>query len=150
MVTKDSIWDSRSRLASGTLFERLVADEEETDLPQSVDAIDARVHSIKNHLQNLLNARKGNSASNDELGLDDFNDCTARPGDLVKHIALSIRACIDRHEPRAEIISVQHAFDPDRPLVLNFKVELSIPVANDREVVRINVLMQGGARCRVM
>ncbi|MGH0002252.1 type VI secretion system baseplate subunit TssE [Pseudovibrio ascidiaceicola] len=138
------VWDSRLRTARGSLFERLIADEEEISPPQNIDLLEAKVNSIKRHLAKLLNARAGASAATPDLGLVDFNLSSVATNDLTQHIAASIRQCIEKYEPRVQVRSVHFLRDPDRPLELRFKATLLMPALSQGEQVQIDILMKDG------
>ena len=138
------VWNSRNRSAAGSLFERLVLDEEDRSVDCTGTEVQGTVRSIKRHLLRLLNAREGGAASAPELGLVDFNVSSVESNDLTQHIAASIRRCIDRYEPRVRVRSVECARDPDRPLDLNFRIVADVPAGNNKELVQIDLLMRDG------
>ncbi len=144
------VWDSKLRTARGSLFERLIADEEEIAPPHGADLIEAKVNSIKRHLVKLLNARAGASAATPDLGLVDFNLSSVETNDLTQHIAASIRQCIEEYEPRVKVRSVQFVSDPDRPLNLLFRIIVVMPALNKGEQVQIDILMKDGRVAQVV
>jgi type VI secretion system lysozyme-like protein len=140
----DPVWGSRARSMAGSLFDRLLSDEEETPLDWSADPLDARVRSIKRNLARILNTRAGGAAANPELGIADFNDGVMQSNDPTRHISASIRECILANEPRISDVQVQHHPDPDKPLSLKFSVVASIPVAGSTEQIRVDLSMLDG------
>jgi type VI secretion system protein len=136
-----SIVTSRRRAAAGSLFDRLLIDEEDTGSPGPGDPVDAVVASIKRNLARVLNARSGGAASNPELGVVDFNDSSVRSNDMLRSIATSIRDCVERFEPRARDAEVEFFADPDAPLSLRFAVRARIMVADAAQAVRVDIQM---------
>ncbi|WP_310620619.1 type VI secretion system baseplate subunit TssE [Flexibacterium corallicola] len=143
------VWDSGLRAARGTLFERLIADEEDAPLPTDRDGMNAKIQSIKRHLKKILNARAGAALAAPELGLDDLNVANASTGDLSQHISMSIRKCIEEYEPRVTVRSIEFVPDPDRPLSLLFKIQTAVPVGNQKEQCVIDILMTDGRVSKV-
>lgn len=144
MSDHKNIWDSRRRKSAGSLFDRLISDEEDLDEGDVLDELSARVMSIKKNLANVLNAHLGNSASAPKLGIADFNTSTMSTNDLSVHIAHSIRKCIENYEPRVRVVSVKQNLDPDSPLQQNFRITLSTPVSNSKEQVVVEIMMREG------
>jgi type VI secretion system protein len=138
------IIDAKARRAAGSLFERLVADEEDLDLPTDRDEINSITRSIKRHLIKLLNARLGGSAATPDLGVIDFNDGATESTDMVKHIAASINHCITEYEPRLSNVRVQHNMVPERPLSLQFTILASLSIRKNSEQIKIDLLMDDG------
>ena len=90
--------------ASGSFFERL---EEGAATPslrtkKRQAAVD-RAAAIKRHLETLLNARQGASASTPDYGLADFNDATVATADMVMTLLENVRSTIERYEPRVVV-----------------------------------------------
>jgi type VI secretion system lysozyme-like protein len=140
----DPVWGSRARSMAGSLFDRLLIDEEEMPLDWGIETTDARVRSIKRNLGRILNTRAGGAASNPSLGISDFNDGVLQSNDPAKHISASIRDCILTNEPRISDVEVEHVPDPDKPLSLNFSVVASIIVAGRKEQIRVDLSMLDG------
>jgi type VI secretion system protein len=147
---KDTVWDSRLRTAGGSLFERLIIDEEDLDPPTDLDPLNAKVRSIKRHLVRLLNTRVGGAAASPTLGVTDFNDSTVESNDMAKHIAHSIQTCINEFEPRVSVESVTNVPDPDRPLNLQFKIITSMYVGEKKQKVQIDLLMEDGKTAQII
>ncbi|PYE85284.1 type VI secretion system baseplate subunit TssE [Phyllobacterium leguminum] len=139
-----AIWDSRSRVAAGSLFDRLLLDEEELEVSPSADATDSLLRSIQRNLERILNTHAGGAAANPQVGVTDFNDGTISSNDVSKHITASIDYCIRTFEPRIGDVRVEHAPDPSQPLQLRFTIVASIKVASTNEQIRIDMAMRDG------
>jgi type VI secretion system protein len=140
----DSIWSSKSRKTAGTLFDRLLLDDQDEAPERRMDSIDATVRSIKRSLGRILNTRSGGAASNPDLGIADFNDCAAQSNDMAREICASIKKCIELYEPRISAAHVEFRPDAYRPLTLHFSVEASVAAAGAAEQIRIDLLMEEG------
>lgn len=139
--TPPSIVTSRRRAAAGSLFDRLLIDEEDIPAPAPGDPIDAVIGSVKRNLGRLLNARAGGAASNPALGVVDFNDSSVRSNDMLRGIASSIRNCVERFEPRVRQVEVDFHPDPDAPLTLRFSIRGQVMVADAAQAIRVDIQM---------
>jgi type VI secretion system lysozyme-like protein len=139
-----TVWGSRARTMAGSLFERLIVDEEEISLDWSGDLTDGRVRSIKRNLGRILNTRAGGAAANSALGVGDFNDGVMRSSDPTKHICASIRECILANEPRISDVDVEHIPDLEQPLSPRFSIVASILVSGRKEQIRVDLAMLDG------
>ena len=148
-VQKNGVWNNKLRRASGSLFERLLADEEDIPPPTDLDEVKADIGSIKRHLRLLLNTSEGSASSAPGLGVSDFDSGHFETNDVTKHIAASIRKCVEQYEPRIENVTVQHVSDPDRPLQMNYKIVGMVKVGSGEEQVQIDLLMDDRKSCRV-
>jgi type VI secretion system protein len=140
----ESIWGSRSRRAAGTLFDRLLLDDQDESPDILADEIDSAVHSIKRNLGRILNIRWGGAASNPDLGVADFNDSALNSNDMAREICASIKNCIEKYEPRIRSAHVGFRPDPYRPLTLHFSIEASLIISNRADKIRIDLLMEEG------
>ena len=132
-----AVWDQQARQTVGSLFERLVHDEEDRDFPAEVDPTSAQVASIKRHLVNLLNTRVGGSASSPDLGVSDFNYGSVESNDMIKHIEWSIRHCITTYEPRVANATVESQTNPDDPLDFRFRIFCDVLIGSEQPCTSI-------------
>lgn len=137
-------WDSRSRLAAGSLFDRLLIDEEGEDLVVPEHPVDAHIRSIKRNLERILNIHTGNSASAPLLGVENFNDVGISVGDVRQSMTAMIRDCILAYEPRITEANVQLQADPDDQLTLHFSIVALVNVADATEQIRFDMAMRDG------
>lgn len=143
------IWDGQARMRVGSLFERLVHDEEDRDFPSELDPTAAQVASIKRHLVNLLNTRVGGSASAPGLGVSDFNDGSVESNDMIKHIEWSIAHCIKTYEPRVANAEVESQANPDDPLDFRFRIFCDVLVGSDKERVQVDLMMDRNSKLKL-
>lgn len=139
-----AVWGTQARTAAGSLFDRLILDEEDADVVIGAHPVDAIIRSIKRNLERILNTHTGGAAANPQLGISDFNDGAIQSNDATTHIIASIRRCISANEPRISDVEVQYLPDPDQPLTLRFSIVARIKAANSKEMVRIDMAMRDG------
>ncbi|MGU2291770.1 type VI secretion system baseplate subunit TssE [Pseudomonas aeruginosa] len=135
----------------GSLFERLDPDLPLRRLRTRQDLATERVRAIKNHLEQLLNTRRGGSQSCPALGLPDMNDAGAGQMDLRNQICLEIREVVSTYEPRAQVVDVHPLAVNEQPLGLRFRLHCLVPVRDSLEKVEIDLLVnQRQQRIHVM
>ncbi|NWL75391.1 type VI secretion system baseplate subunit TssE [Pseudomonas taiwanensis] len=125
----------------GSLFERLDPDLPPRRARTQQDLAAERVRAIKNHLELLLNARRGGSQSCPELGLPDMNDAGAGQMDLRNQICLDIREAVAAYEPRVQVVDVRPLITGEQPLGLRFRLHCLVPVRDASEQVELDLLV---------
>jgi type VI secretion system protein len=80
------------------------------------------INSVLSHLQRILNTRQGNVLIGDDYGVPDFIDFLQNCPDSVRDIEHSIRAAIDKYEPRLSEVRVTFDSQEDDVLVLRFQI----------------------------
>jgi len=138
--------DSQRRAAAGSLFDRLVLDDEDRDisLAQLQEPIEGVVRSIKRNLDRVLNMHAGGAAANPQLGIADMNHSTVNSLEVSEHIVDSIRVCILSSEPRITQADISYTTDPDAPLTLQFAITCHVKVSSIKEQIRIDLAMRDG------
>lgn len=131
----------------GSLFERLDPDLPPRTLRSRQDLANERIKAIKQHLEWMLNTRRGNSLSCPELGLGDINDATLKSADLQQQICDDIRAVIGRYEPRVRVVDVEPLPDHGSgPASLKFRIHCNVVVNNVEEQIELDLLFKGNNR----
>ncbi len=126
----------------GSLFERLDPELPPRRMRTRQDLAAERIQAIKHHLEWVLNARQGCSASSPALGLPDFNDVAAGSTDLRLQLARHIEATVNAFEPRARVTDVQALSGSTQPADLHFRLHCLVPVRNTHESVEIDLVLQ--------
>lgn len=129
-----------------SLFERLELDAPVRQRLTREQLARQQVDAIKQHLERLLNARRGCSQSSPQLGLSDFNAGAIGSADLVIHINADIRRSVEAFEPRIKVRSVRFEPDPQLPLELTFRLDCQVRLNNQDELVQLTVAMHGQNR----
>lgn len=129
-----------------SLFERLEPDAPPRRRLTREQLAHQQVEAIKQHLERLLNARRGCSQSSPELGLNDVNGGAIGSADLVIHISADIRRSVEAFEPRIKVLGVRFQPDPELPLELTFRLDCQVRLNNEDERVELTVAMNGQDR----
>ncbi|MCU1726898.1 type VI secretion system baseplate subunit TssE [Pseudomonas sp. 7P_10.2_Bac1] len=129
-----------------SLFERLEPDAPLRQRQTREQLARHQVDAIKQHLERLLNARRGCSQSSPELGLSDFNGGAMGSADLVIHISADIRRSVEAFEPRIKVRGVRFQPNPELPLELTFRLDCQVRLNNKDELVQLTVAMHGQDR----
>jgi type VI secretion system protein len=116
------------------LLERIRAWEKE---PQRRGREDARrtTASILNHLQRILNTRRGNAPIADDYGVPDFTDLLYGFPDSVREMEKSIRLTIQKYEPRLQAVRV--SFIPQQEDRLSLRFQVAAKLAGDQDKVPV-------------
>jgi len=138
--------DSRYRAMAGSLFDRLLVDDEDEHLiiSPTQEPIEGIVSSIKRNLHRVLNMHAGGAAANPQLGLADMNHSTVNSKEVSEHIVASIRHCILSSEPRITKADIACINDPDTPLTLQFAITCHVKASSIKEQIRIDLAMRDG------
>lgn len=131
------------RRSAGSLFERLLLDEEEL-VPFQHGGIDAVLASIKKNLDRALNVHAGGAAANPLLGMVNFSDGMLTCSDIANDGIAAIELCILNAEPRISSVEVRHIPDADLPLSLKFSAVCSVRVLDYSEMLVVDLIMRDG------
>jgi len=136
---------SRSSNRPQSLLERLRSDDT-GDYPQTADAVEARIKSIKQNLIRLLNSRAGGSSSSSGYGLGDFNDASVGSSDMLRIIGQDIRNTIIEFEPRIHDVHVRFDTSGLGGLELGFSISAKTTIKHRDELVTIDLVLKEGRR----
>lgn len=123
-----------------SLFERLNPQASPYHSLSRQEQASLRVAAIKQHLERLLNARRGCSQSSPDLGLTDFNGHLGGT-DLMAHIGADIRRTVATYEPRLKVLGLHFQPNPDLPLELNIRLDCQVRIHHQDEQVQIDLLV---------
>ncbi|MBA3708237.1 MAG: type VI secretion system baseplate subunit TssE [Planctomycetes bacterium] len=104
---------------SASLFERLARP---AHAPSAIRDRGALLRSILANLQNLLNTRVGSAAAQMDLGTPAANEIALDFPASLSRLQESIRACIQRYEPRLRAVEVAFVDTARDALLLHFQV----------------------------
>ena len=104
----------------------------QTGRDSSVNGLDIGVlaESIKCHLVDLLNSRRGSTQTVPDYGLPDFNDIAKRFPDSIGELASEISNTIRKYEPRLKNVQVTHIAQKNSPLDLRYQIVAEINIEN--------------------
>lgn len=89
------------------LFEKLVGTYADGTPVRSVPAASRRLRSVVDHVQRLMETRKGSLVHLPELGMPDIGDLYRRLPGSAQEIQSELELLLRRHEPRLENVRVQ-------------------------------------------
>lgn len=130
-----------------SFFERL-SNDAESPMAGAEPAIHL-IASIKRNISILLNARIGESQSCPEFGLFDLNDVASGSFDLGVKIKTSIKASIERFEPRLTQLDIRISLDETRPFSLRFNINGNIRVKSQKQKLEIDLVLDSNRNYRV-
>jgi len=154
VVRESDVGTSHVRAVRGSLFDRLILDDEDMGFIPAQGShigratqgehIEGIVRSIKRNLDRVLNMHAGGAAANPQLGIEDMNHSTVSSKEISEHIVASIRDCITCAEPRINSVDVRYMSDAQAPLTLQFAITCLVNVASVEEQIRIDLAMRDG------
>ncbi len=141
----------RKEIKHSGLFDRLTAlEDEHRGQYTPANGKEAMYHAIRTNLGRVLNSRAGNSLSNENLGLVDFNDAQLTSNDMKINICKNIKTVIEAYEPRISAVEVTSFTDNDSPLSLHFKLVGYIKLEDQSSVVEFDLMMEKGRAWRIL
>jgi len=105
--------------------------------------------SILQNLQNILNTCQGNCLTDERYGLPHLSVIRSTMPKSLKTYEASIRATIERHEPRLSGVRVRHAPGRDNETELRFEISALVQDEEGRESVRFETVVDDQGRIRV-
>ncbi len=95
------------------LFEKLMGGYADGTPLRAVPASSRRLRSVVDHIQRLLETRKGSLVHRPDLGMPDIGDLYRRLPGSAQEIQTELEQLLRRHEPRLDNVRVQfQEFDP--------------------------------------
>ena len=94
------------------------------------------IESIVEHLRHLLNTRIGEAVTVPDYGIEDLSDLTTSFPDATDIWKRSIRATIEKYEPRLTNVRVRHA-ETDNPLVVAFEISARLSHGDKRAPLKL-------------
>jgi type VI secretion system protein len=86
------------------------------------DSLQDMADSILRHLQRMLNTRQGNAPTVPDYGVPDLTELARGFPASSSTLEESIRACVEKYEPRLREVTVRYKESPDDVLSLSFEV----------------------------
>ncbi|KKD00516.1 type VI secretion system baseplate subunit TssE [Photobacterium halotolerans] len=123
------------------LLERIELGEAKNSY-DTVESTQYLIESIHHHLADLLNTHAGNAMIAKDYGLPDFNDVLADKSNIVREIRNSVKATIEKFEPRLAGVEVRYVPHTDDPLQLRFAVNGE--VFHNNKKTRMNIDLSVG------
>jgi type VI secretion system protein len=104
--------------------------------------------SVLRHLQRILNTRQGNVPIAGDYGVPDFSDLVQAGAESVRDLEKSLRAVIQKYEPRLKSVRVIFVPGEEDALSLRFQVVARL-VADSRAQVLFDTYIDPGRKIRL-
>lgn len=104
--------------------------------------------SVIDHLQRMLNSRKGGTVTAPSYGIADFTNVGHDTIGGINDLAQSIRAGILEHEPRLTKVTVR-ALPREADLRLKFEIRAQIGDDRSGRSIRLSATVRPGGRVEV-
>ena len=95
------------------------------------------VAEIIAHLRSILNTRVGEAATVPDFGIEDLSDLTVLFPDAADTWANSIKATIEKYEPRLTNLRVRPK-ESDQALTVAFEISARLAMDENKKVVQFN------------
>ena len=101
--------------------------------------------SVREYLQKILNTRQGSVPLGEDFGLPDFVEMLRDYPESVREFERTIRATIQKYEPRLKTVKVRLLQNEDDPLTLRFQIAAKLVSPEHRMPVMLeSVVDQDG------
>lgn len=122
-------------MSERTLLERL-RDRRSGQERSQHENVGALAESVQDHLDRMLNTRQGIAETVPEYGLPNLVDLIHSFPEAIDICRRSIRASIERYEPRLRNVVVNHVVDDDDPFHLRFEIRAQL--VTEREAMPVS------------
>ncbi len=117
-----------------SLLERLR--EPEADRGRTIHENTGRLaDSVLANLRRLLNSRHGIAPIRDDYGIPDLSDLVHNFPEASARMRASIKAAIERYEPRLRRVTVKQVNDPDDVLSLRLEITAELVTSDEKASV---------------
>lgn len=122
-------------MSERTLLERL-RDRRSSQERSQHENVGALTESVQEHLDRMLNTRQGIAETVPEYGLPNLVDLIHSFPEAIDICRRSIRASIERYEPRLRNVVVNNVPDEDDPFHLRFEIRAQL--VTEREAMPVS------------
>jgi len=109
----------------------------------------SQVRSILRHLQKLLNSRQGHAPAQMDYGIPDPGEVAHNYSDAIGQIQKSIKACVEKYEPRLTAVNVTHVVADNDVLTLRFQITGQVANTKERIPVLFDTLIDPSGRIKL-
>ena len=107
------------------------------------------IRSIQDHLQRILNTRRGSAPIAEDFGVPDFTNFMSAFPDSQHSIERSLRQTIQRYEPRLEGVRVKFFPKEEDPLSISFQITARLVLKEHKEPVSFESMVDAGGHIRI-
>jgi type VI secretion system protein len=131
-----------------TFLERLARPDAARDRTAREDPAEV-VRSVLGNLQRILNSRVGHAPAQPDLGMPAPSDLIRFGAEAGEWIADTLKACIEKYEPRLTDVQVARLESEDDVLALRFQVTARLAAVKDDVPVSFDTMVDPAGRIRV-
>jgi type VI secretion system protein len=131
-----------------TFLERLARPDAERDRTAREDPA-VVVRSVLDNLQRILNSRVGHAPAQPDLGMPAPSDLVRFGAEAGDWIADTLKACIEKYEPRLADVQVARLENEDGSLALRFQVSARLAAEKTEVPVSFDTRVDPAGRIRV-
>jgi type VI secretion system protein len=108
------------------------------------------IDSIIQHLERILNTRRGSAQISEDFGIPDFTDYRTAFPDAHRDLERAIRLTIQKYEPRLRTVRVKFILQEEEMLSVSFQIiaRLAVDEAKDPVVFESTLDSDGKIRIR--
>ena len=105
--------------------------------------------SVMLNLRQMLNSRQGLARTVDDYGLPDLTDVVHNFPEAIDVCRRSIRASIEKYEPRLTAVAVEHVPDPDDIFHLRFEIRARMKTDKESIPIAFYTMLDASGHARV-
>jgi len=133
---------------SRTLLERLADPRAEARRTTRLD-VDALADSVLHHLQHLLNTRRGSALAAPDYGVPEFCEIVHSFPEAITDLQRSMKACIERYEPRLRDLSIKYTPVESDLLRLRFEITARLATGDQAQPVWFETTIDASGKADV-
>jgi type VI secretion system protein len=109
----------------------------------------ALTESVMASLRRMLNSRQGISQTVPDYGLPDLTDIVHAFPEAIDICRRSIRASLEKYEPRLRNVVVNHLLDGDDPFHLRFEIRAQLVTERDTIPIAFYTMLDASGQAKV-
>ncbi len=107
------------------------------------------VRSVLRNLQRILNSRQGHAAAQMDLGMPAPCEITQAFPDALAWMLRGIRACIEKYEPRIQVVDIARVESEEDALTLRFQITARVAAMKGGPTVSFDTVVDPTGRIRL-
>lgn len=105
--------------------------------------------SVLAHLRRMLNTRQGIASTVPDYGIPDLADMVHSFPEAIDRMRRSIRASIEKYEPRLKNITIEHNQEEEGIFQLHFEIKGEIVTEGEKLPVAFHTTLDASGRAQV-
>ena len=107
------------------------------------------VHSIRDHLERILNTRKGSVGIADDYGISDFSLIMDGHPDSLRDFARATQQTIQKYEPRLKAVRVEFIHREEGSFSVSFKIIARLAAAPKKDPIVFRSLLYSDGKISI-